>query len=197
MMVGTEVKGVISLQNIDRENAFTESDLRLLTTLANSMSVALENAHLLDETQRLLKETEQRAAELAVINSVQALLASKLEIQVIYDLVGEKIREIFSAQHVVAAYIPPNSKYVHFNYTYGKNGREYDPPAPVGPIEQYWLETRQPLVWNSVEQMRALPSKVWRVLTPKRTELPLQKSFVGVAIFAGNEIRGGIFFAKP
>ena len=48
------------------------SDVRLLQTLANSMSVALENARLFDETQRLLKETEQRAAELAVINSIQA-----------------------------------------------------------------------------------------------------------------------------
>ena len=41
---------------------FNESDVRLLATLANSMSVALENARLFDETQRLLKETEQRAA---------------------------------------------------------------------------------------------------------------------------------------
>ena len=45
--------------------------------------------------QRLLKETEQRAAELAIIaNSVQEGLASKLNIQAIYDLVGDKIREI-------------------------------------------------------------------------------------------------------
>ncbi len=62
MLVGKEVVGVISLQNIDREHAFSESDLNLLQTLANSMSVALENARLFDETQRLLKETEQRAA---------------------------------------------------------------------------------------------------------------------------------------
>jgi hypothetical protein len=82
---------------------------------------------------------------------------------------------------------------VDFKYTYGKNGREYDPPRLLGPIEQYWLETRQPLVWNSVEQMRALPSKVWRELTPKGEELPRQKSFVGVGMFAGDEIRGGIY----
>ena len=59
------------------------------------MSVALENARLFDETQRLLKETEQRAAELQIINSVQAGLAAELNIQGIYDAVGDKIREIF------------------------------------------------------------------------------------------------------
>ena len=45
------------------------------------MGVALENARLFDETQRLLKETEQRAAELAIINSVQQALAAELDMQ--------------------------------------------------------------------------------------------------------------------
>jgi hypothetical protein len=52
------------------------------------MSVRLENARLFDETNRLLKETEQRTAELSVINSVQDGLAKEIEIQGIYELVG-------------------------------------------------------------------------------------------------------------
>ena len=89
-----------SLQNIDREHAFSEADVRLLTTLASSLSVALENARLFDETQRLLTETNERAAELAIINSVQQGLAEKLDMQSMYDLVGDKIHEIFDAQSV-------------------------------------------------------------------------------------------------
>ena len=53
----------ISLQNLDRTDAFSEADVRLLTTLAASLSVALENARLVDETR-------QRAAELAIVNEV-------------------------------------------------------------------------------------------------------------------------------
>ena len=52
-----------------------------LQTLANSMSVALENARLFDETQRLLKETEQRAAELAAVNTVSAALVGELDLK--------------------------------------------------------------------------------------------------------------------
>ncbi len=59
------------------------------------MGVALENARLFDETQRLLKETEQRAAELAVINSIQEGMAAELDFQAIVDLVGDKLREVF------------------------------------------------------------------------------------------------------
>ena len=91
------VLGDISLENYERENAYGESELRLLTTIAASLGTALENARLFDETQRLLKETEQRAEELAIINSVQEGLASKLDMQAIYDLVGDKIRDMFDS----------------------------------------------------------------------------------------------------
>src|SRR5207253_3149155 len=100
MIASGEVTGVISLQNLDQENAFPDSDVNLLTTLANSMSVALENARLFDETNRLLKETEQRTAELAVINSVQEGLAKELDMDAIYTMVGERIRNLFDAQVV-------------------------------------------------------------------------------------------------
>ncbi len=78
---GDRVLGTITLENYERENAFGESEVRLLTTVAASMGVALENARLFDETQRLLKETEQRAAELAVINSIQQGIAAELDFQ--------------------------------------------------------------------------------------------------------------------
>ncbi|MCX6068198.1 MAG: GAF domain-containing protein, partial [Chloroflexi bacterium] len=117
MLVGGEAKGVISLQNLDHENAFSESDVSLLTTLTNAMSVALENARLFAETQRLLKITEDRAAELAIINSVQEGLASKLIMQAIYDLIGDKIRDIFDAQVVDIGIYDRNEKLLHFPYT--------------------------------------------------------------------------------
>ena len=88
----------ISLQNLDREHAFTEADERLLTTLAGSLSVALDNA-------RLVHETRQRNAELALINSVQPALAGELELQAIYDIVGDKIQEVFDAQVVDIAHL--------------------------------------------------------------------------------------------
>src|SRR5207247_3809725 len=89
-IIGSDrVLGFIAMEDYERENAFGEAEVRLLTTVAASMGVALENARLFDETQRLLKETEQRNAELAIINSVQAALAAELNIQGIYDAVGE------------------------------------------------------------------------------------------------------------
>ena len=54
LVSGDEVRGLIQITDVERTHAFSESDVRLLQTLANSMVVALENARLFDETQRAL-----------------------------------------------------------------------------------------------------------------------------------------------
>src|SRR3989454_7836823 len=104
--------------HMEREHAFTDSDVRLLRTLANSMGVALENARLFDETQRLFKESEQRAAELAIINSVQQALAAELNMQGIYDVIGDKIREIFHQADVDMRIYDPQTNVVHYPYAH-------------------------------------------------------------------------------
>jgi uncharacterized protein YigA (DUF484 family) len=109
LVVGAEVRGLISLSDMEKEHAFSDSDVRLLQTLAGSMSVALENARLFDETQRLFKESEQRAAELAIINSVQRALAAELNMQGIYDAVGDKIRELFRNADLSIRIIDPRT----------------------------------------------------------------------------------------
>ena len=76
---------VISLQNLDREDAFIETDVRLLTTLAASLSVALEN--------RGVRRDASRAAELAIINDVgQALSGGWRSIRCMNELVGTRRR---------------------------------------------------------------------------------------------------------
>src|SRR5207247_11097263 len=65
LMVAGEATGVISLQNLDHDDAFSDADVRLLTTLAASLTVALENARLIDETRPDEPRVRNRAAELA------------------------------------------------------------------------------------------------------------------------------------
>src|SRR6476659_5587030 len=109
LLSGSNIRGYVSIQNVDKENAFNESDVRLLETLANSMSVALENARLFDETSRLLKETEQRTAELAVINSVQEGLSKELHIDAIYNLVGDKLSEVMNTLDIDIRIFQPDA----------------------------------------------------------------------------------------
>jgi GAF domain-containing protein len=125
ILVGDEVIGTIQHENYEMENAISEADLRLLTTLASSMSVALDNARLFDETNRLLDESQQRSGELAIINSVQEGLAEELDIPNIFELVGERIREIFDAQIVLISLFDHDKKMRSFPYHYEKGNRDH------------------------------------------------------------------------
>ncbi|HTP02502.1 MAG TPA: GAF domain-containing protein [Anaerolineales bacterium] len=187
LIVGGEATGVISLQNIDQENAFSESDLRLLQTLANSMSVALENARLFDETQRLLKETEQRAAELSIINSVQAGLASKLDMQAIYDLVGDKIRSIFDAQSILVSVFDHERRVRYFPYGWEKGQRLTDIEVPFNLLTERLIATGQPILINQ-DAMSALV-EYGMAITPGTEPM---KSGVFVPMVAAGRVTGFI-----
>jgi GAF domain-containing protein/CheY-like chemotaxis protein/HPt (histidine-containing phosphotransfer) domain-containing protein len=142
LVVGGEATGRISLQNLDREHAFSEADVRLLTTIAGSLSVALENA-------RLFEETRQRNAELALINDVQRGLAENLDMQSMYDLVGDRLHEIFDAQSIDIGVLDRDARVIHYPFTLERGKRLPDEPTPLtaGP-GAHVLETREPLVIN-------------------------------------------------
>jgi GAF domain-containing protein len=116
ILAGDRVLGTIALES-RRQNAFHEADVRLLSTLASSMGVALENARLFDETKRLLREADERAAELALINDVQRGLAEQLDVQAMYDLVGDRIQAIFDAQVVDIGIFDHEAGLKHYPYT--------------------------------------------------------------------------------
>jgi GAF domain-containing protein/CheY-like chemotaxis protein/HPt (histidine-containing phosphotransfer) domain-containing protein len=141
LAVGDRTTGVISLQNIDREHAFSDADVRLLTTLAGSLSVALENA-------RLFEETRQRNAELALINDVQRGLAENLDMQSMYELVGDRIHEIFDAQAVDIGVLDRESGMIWFPYAITRGVR--DPVETLEPssLSRHVMRTREPLLIN-------------------------------------------------
>ena len=187
LITGGEVNGLVSLQNVDHEDAFSDGDVRLLSTLAGSLSVALENARLFDETKRLLAETDERAAELAIINSVQQGLAAKLDMQAMYDLVGDKIAEIFDAQTVDIALYDSKAMTVTYKYSLEKGVRFPDLTSPLGPMSRIVLETAAPLRIGDVD--------IWAAQRGVQQMVPIgepSKSVLFVPLIVGAEVRGHI-----
>ena len=139
---GDRILGVIAIESLQAD-AFSDADVRLLGTLATSMGVALENARLFDETKRLLAETNERAAELALINDVQRGLAERLDMQAMYDLVGERIQAIFDAQVVDIGIVDHETQTVHFPFVIERGVRFPDEPTPLRSIRKRVVEGGQ------------------------------------------------------
>ncbi|MBP1692906.1 MAG: hypothetical protein H6Q37_789 [Chloroflexi bacterium] len=192
ILAGEEAIGAIILGS-KNENDFSESDVSLLMTLASNLGVALQNARFFDETQRLLKETEQRNAELAIINSVQAALAAELNIQGIYDAVGDKIREIFHSSDMGIRIYDAKTDLEYFPYTYEKGQRLTIDPIPVGEtgISHHVLRTRETLVIN--ENMAQAIEKLGSYILPGTRP---EKSALYVPLVVGDHARGLISLAN-
>jgi signal transduction histidine kinase len=180
------VTGMIGIFDLDREFAFTESNIRLMETLTNSMAVALESARLFAETQRLLKETEQRAGELGIINSVQQGLASKLDVQSIYELVGDTFHNFFNAQVVVISAYDAHTNTVEHRYAI-ERGRRIPWPGthPPGGFREQIVRTKKPFLANAnVGDVAA------RFNQPILQGTDIPRSWLGVPIMTGDAVTG-------
>jgi class 3 adenylate cyclase/putative methionine-R-sulfoxide reductase with GAF domain len=179
--------GVVVVQTYDRGQRYSEQDKELLTFVGQHIASALTRARAIAETKRLLAESNQRAAELAIINGVQAGLAQRIESQQMYDLVGDKIQEIFDAQVVDIGIVDPDAGLIRFPYTIERGQRFPDEPIPVMGIRKHVLEARRPLLINerAAERARELGQDV--VL---QGEPP--KSFLFAPLIVADEGRGVI-----
>ena len=175
LVVGTDVTGYITLQNLDRENAFEDAEINLLGTLANSMSVALQNA-------RLFNETQQRAAEMGTVTKVSNALASQLDLDALIQMVGDLMRELFDANIVFLAFLDKEKKMVNFPYQYG------DEIAPIKfgeGLTSSIIKTGESALIN-------------QDVNAKYEELGIERtgreaaSFLGVPIITGKEVIGVI-----
>ncbi|HPR34729.1 MAG TPA: GAF domain-containing protein [Anaerolineaceae bacterium] len=182
LISGSTVTGYVSLQNVEYHDAFTDNDLRLLTTLANSMSLALESARLFDETQRLLSETEQRATELAALNAVSSALVKELDVNGLIQLVGEQIVSVFKGDIAYVAVVDELAGMINFPYVYGEN----QPPIKIGEgFTSKVIESGKVLLIN-------------KDLSQKRIEIGAtqvgrqSQSYLGVPIFVSGKPMGVI-----
>ena len=121
-----------------------EEDLNLLSVLCNQAASALENAHLVSGLEQKVKErTEalqtsntilgQRNTELQIINSIQQGLAAELDFQAIVDLVGDKLREVFTRGDLVINWYDEKANLIHFLYEYEHGKRLTIPPVQSSP----------------------------------------------------------------
>jgi signal transduction histidine kinase/CheY-like chemotaxis protein/tetratricopeptide (TPR) repeat protein len=189
IVVGDRRVGTISMENHEREYAFGESEVRLLSTIASSMGVALQSALLFDETQRLLKETDARAAELAIINGVQQGLANKLEAAAIYELVGDKLRELFDSQAISIVELDAERDNRHYHYLHERGQRFQMPDAPIAPLGWHLLRIGTTLLVNDNVQARLLDLGVASSTIPGTEQA---KCLLRVPIFVGGRMIGVI-----
>ena len=186
ILANSRVLGTLVLDNHERQQAFSQAEVRLLQTVAASMGVALENARLFDETQRLLKEMEARNAELAALNSVQQGMATKLDFQGVIDLVGDKLREVFATDTLEIKWIDAEADLVLTLYAVECGQTIQQPPRRPAPGGGYRtiIKTRKPWIVNTLREMQD------QAVTPLGAEVA--RSGIAMPIIGSDRVLGTI-----
>ena len=177
--------GVLDIQS-RQVNDFDKADLELMQSLAGQTGIAIENARLFAETQRLLKETEQRANKLLLINNVQQGLASKLDEQSIYDLVGGKFHDIFDAEVVMISTCDPQSNLIEHRYAIERGERVFSPGKHLpGGFRSRIIQTQLPVLVNTNVAEEAL-----HLGQPTLPGTVTPKSWLGVPVLTSGQVTG-------
>ncbi len=171
---------------------FHDADRELLATLASQAAVALANlrlaAGLEQEVAERTAQLEQRAGELAVINSIQQGMAAELSFQGIVDLVGDKLCEVFKTGDLGIHWGDEATHEIRFLYQVERGVRNY--PKPIRRFDDKHplvveIAAGRPVVINTPAEALALGEYVVPGTVP-----PL--SSVRIPIVGGNRVPGAI-----
>jgi GAF domain-containing protein len=184
MLAGDRVLGAIGLENHERDNAFGSTDVRLLESVAGSMGVALLNA-------RSYEAERQRAAELAVVSAVQDALAGELELQRVYDAVGDRLTEVFPRATVGIRILDRTAGLMHFPYIRHDGVRQSLPSGPPSGFGAEVLRTRRTLLIN--EELDGAAARLGSRILPYAPTYP--KSQLMVPLLVADEVVGMLTLA--
>ncbi|MBN1140102.1 MAG: GAF domain-containing protein [Anaerolineae bacterium] len=199
LLVHETALGVLAVDNATTDRPVTEDSFELLMTVGSQIAGAIDRVRLYQTLEQRVRERTAelqaanaqlggRTAQLEIINSVQQTLASKLNIQAIYDLVGDRIRDIFDAQ-VAAIEAFDHSAQLSSLLFAMQNGQRISggPPTPMGDIARLLINTRQPVLVN--EDAAARAAELGLTLVPGAA---MPRSMLFVPLIAGDVTTGSI-----
>ena len=129
LMLGSKAVGMLSTQSY-QNNAYTDEDLQLLSTLANQAVVAIQNGRLFAETQRLAQELERRVIERTAQlkreqQNTETLLRILTEVSSSLDLdralnrTLSLLNEAIGAEQGTIMLLHPDDDLLHYRAGYG------------------------------------------------------------------------------
>ncbi len=117
LMTGTGPLGTITVANKRSGVAFGEEDERVLTMMASSAAIALENARLYQEEQARRAEAERRRRVAEGLRGILTILNSNRSLEEILDYIVEQAGEILGAEGGVIYRINTEAKEIYIEAT--------------------------------------------------------------------------------
>ena len=120
VLAGDAVLGVLSVQDLEHEDIFDDAAVRLLSTIAANVGVALENARLFQETQRRAEQLSTAAevsrTAISVLNPDDLILQS-------VELIRERFARSTGVYYAALFLIDESGRWARLRHATGEAGR--------------------------------------------------------------------------
>ena len=179
---GSAIGAIVIRRNDVRP--FSQKQILLLETFADQAAIAIENVRLFTESQRLLKETEERAAELQFINNIGQTLTRELDLNTMIERVGDQLRDSLKVKNIGIGVYNAKNNIMHSPYVYHAGDRLTLRPFALNAFNLRVSTAGKSLVVNTNAH------KYWQKLGALSADGESPKSFVMVPLMAGKELVG-------
>ena len=110
LATGADVHGLLLAYN-KTVYRFISEEVELARTISNQAAVAIQNARLFDETQRLFAETRQHSAELALLFEMGVSISQVLDQKKLMEATFENVIRLTDADAVVTALLNDDGQF--------------------------------------------------------------------------------------
>lgn len=97
MIVQDRVIGIISIQSLEQEHAFDKGHVELLWTIATQAAVAIENARLYEDNQRMISKLELTVSQLRLIREHALEMSRELDLADVLRKTATAANEVMDA----------------------------------------------------------------------------------------------------
>jgi PAS domain S-box-containing protein len=179
MIAEGRVIGAIAAQDFEREAAFDEGHLELLTTIAGQAAIAYQNVSLFQERQ-------QRIEQLNVLNEVAQAISSTLELDKLLEVVYQQASRIVDTANFFIALCDEEKDEIVFPYVVDPEKREeWNPRVKGEGLTGIIVESGRPLLLPAGASGMYRESE-WEV------QAGLCRSWLGVPMIAEDRVLGVI-----
>lgn len=189
LLAGGRALGAIVVQDYDRDDAYDDDDVAVLTTIASQAAIALENA-------RLFSEVQQRVQQLIGIASVGAAIVEERDVDRVLAIVGNHLRGLTDAETVLLSFLSEDAKDLRVWKAVGQHGEDMqDIDVPVeGSLAAVAIATRESQVSSDPsDDPRVYAPNVQRYGVRNLLIVPLVAQDRVIGTITAINKRGGVF----
>jgi GAF domain-containing protein/HAMP domain-containing protein len=181
LMIGHRVIGVMAVQSYTTPRVYDKHDQNLLTAIASQAAIAIQNAH-------LFEETSSRAERLAVINRIASAASATLHLDDLLERVYQEIVPAFQADAFFIALYDQETNELDFRFQVDQGVREPPERLPLGVgLASLVVIEKKPLVIRDEQERNRLLSSPHTFGTMKRAA-----SWLGAPMLVGQRVIGVI-----